>query len=111
VIACSHASRAIRLIRSPTTTRLRFALRKLRPTKAGSKPACAGARGLATVESSAAPALADSRCRALVRWRPDDLDPVFVRYLGQASLIDRTWRRYGELKCLFADLGHEVRER
>src|SRR5207237_478054 len=43
--------------------------------------------------------------------RPDDLDTVFVRYLGQTSLIDRTWRRYGELGCLFADLGHEVRER
>ena len=44
------------------------------------------------------------------RW-PDDLDTVFVRYLGQTSLIDRTWRRYAELSCLFADLGHEVRER
>jgi len=50
-------------------------------------------------------------CRALVQRRPDDLDTVFVRYLGQTSLIDRTWRRYGELGCLFADLGDEVRER
>ena len=46
----------------------------------------------------------------LVRRRSDDLDSVFVRHLGQTSLIDRTWRRYGELSGLFAHLGHEVRE-